>query len=510
MGVFQKLLSQTAIYGLSTVVGRLLNYLLVPLYLRVLAPVEYGVVADFYAFAAFGAIIFLYGMETAYFRFSKENGKSAYHTAFASVFWTSIIIAGLLILFKSPIAAATQYSGNEQYVVWFATILMLDALTAIPFARLRNENKAFTFASIKLLNIALNIGFNLFFLVYCKQNLSSLPDWFISWYSSFDAPAFIFLANLIANASSALLLLPRFKIERIFPDWKLWRSMLLYALPLVLVGLSGMVNEVLDRILLKELLPMGIEEARAQVGIYGAVYKIATLMALLTQAFRMAAEPFFFEQGKEKAAGIVFAKLMEYFVGVAALFYVWVNVFLYYPHKCCDQFTLARWIIGTEHEEYYSGLDVVPILFMANILFGIYYNLSAWYKLSDKTIYGAMISLGGALVTIIGNIITIPTYGFRGSAWTTLICFLLMVAASYLMSRKHFPIPYKLSKILMLLLLAIGFVWIQDQILTNAFITRIWMVLSIKLFFCLTFTMIIINSLKLNKILNLSFLSKKT
>jgi O-antigen/teichoic acid export membrane protein len=200
---------------------------------------------------------------------------------------------------------------------------------------------------------------------------------------------------------------------------------------------------------------------------------------------------------------------MEYFVGISALFYVWVNVFLYYPHDCCDQFTLAHWIIGKEHEEYYTGLDIVPVLFMANILFGMYYNLSVWYKLSDKTIYGAMISFGGALVTIAGNIITIPVYGFRGSAWTTLVCFTLMVTMSYLLSRKHFPIPYKLSRIFFFILLAIGFVWLQDILLEKAFITRAWMVMSIKLFFTSAFTMIIISSLKLNKRLNLNFLKKK-
>lgn len=420
MNPLKKLLNQTAIYGLSSVVGRLLNYLLVPLYTRYFLPEEYGVVTEFYAYVAFLVIVLTYGFETAFFRFSKKEdaSKTVYSTALISLIITSLIFVVLVLLNSLDIASWMGYIGNKEYVEWFAIIIALDAISSISFAKLREQNKAIRFAFIRLTNIFINIGLNLYFIVFKELGIE-----------------YIFIANLISSIIILLLLSP----EMMASSWKfdkvLWKKMMVYAFPLLIAGLAGMTNETIDRILLKHLLPSS-SNAIAEIGLYGAFYKLSIIMTLFIQTFRFAAEPFFFAQEKEKNSKLIYADVMRYFTIVMA--FIFLGVTTYYD--------LIKGFLGSNYHDE-RGFLVVSILLLANLFLGIYYNLSIWYKLSEKTKYGAYLSIFGAIITIALNFILIPIIGFEGSAWATLVCYFSMTVASYYIGKKHYPIPYNIKLI---------------------------------------------------------------
>ena len=440
MNPLKKLAGQTVIYGLSSVVGRLLNYLLVPLYTRYFLPSEYGVVTELYAYVAFLVVILTYGIETAFFRYSQRvpNKKSVYSTALISLLITSCIFVSIIYFNASPISNWLQYPEFPEYIRWFTIIIGLDAVSAISFAKLREQNKAIRFALVRLLNIFINIGLNLFFIIYCpyalEKGLSSV-EFVNSVYSADIGVGYIFIANLIASVVTFLMLLPEMiKSVWIF-DKSLWKQMMIYGLPLLIAGLAGMTNETIDRILLKHLLPSTVNSS-SELGLYGAFYKLSILMILFIQTFRFAAEPFFFAQEKEKNARKVYADVMKYFVIITS--FIFLSVSLFYD-----------FIILFLGENYHDprGFKVVSILLAANLFLGIYYNLSIWYKLSEKTKYGAYLSMFGAVITLCLNFILIPKIGFVGSAWATLICYVSMTVASYYLGRKHYKIPYPLKRI---------------------------------------------------------------
>lgn len=439
MNPLNKLAGQTAIYGLSSIVGRLLNYLLVPLYTRYFTTAEYGEVTTLYAYVAFLVIILNYGMETAFFRFSQreDNKRLVYSTSLISLLFSSLLFVVLMWVNADAIAAALNFQGHPEYIQWFALIVGLDAVSSISFAKLREQNKAARFALIRVVNIFINIGLNLFFIIYCpfalKNNLPS-ADFISSIYNANMGIAYIFIANLVASISTILMLLP----EMIHSAWRfshtLWKKMMVFALPLAFAGLAGITNETIDRILLSHLLPTSI--AASEVGIYGAYYKLSIIMTLFVQTFRFAAEPFFFAQEKEQNAKKVYADVMKYFTIITA--FIFLAVMIYYG--------LVQQFIGVNfHDE--RGAVIVPILLLANLFLGIYYNLAVWFKLTEKTRYGAYLSLFGALITLGLNFALIPILGFEGSAWATLICYAAMAIASYLLGKKHYPIPYNLKRI---------------------------------------------------------------
>lgn len=450
MSLLKKLASQTAVYGLSTIVGRLLNYLLVPLYTRVFIPAEYGVVTEMYAYVGFFTVLFTYGMETAFFRFSEKTieKNKVYSTAFISVLISTLMLCTILMVFTPVWSVLLQYENHPEYITWFALILGLDALTAIPFANLRQQNKAFAFASIKLLNIAINIGINIFFLVLCPKWVNDYE--FIQMiYNPAIGVGYVFIANLVASGITLLLLLPNMLNKKWVFDFLLWKQMIVYALPLLVVGFAGITDELLGRVLLKWLLPYDEAENLRLLGIYGANYKLAVLIALFTQAYRFAAEPLFFSQSNKDNAKQLYADMMRYFVIVQCGLFLMIMLFI-------DYFKL---FIGTA---YLEGLSVVPILLLANIALGIYYNLSIWYKLTDKTILGAYVSIFGALVTIVLNIILIPIWGYFGSACATLSCYTLMVLVSWWLGQKYFPVNYQWKKLLSYMAIAIG-IWLAKE-----------------------------------------------
>lgn len=439
MNPLKKLAGQTAIYGLSSIVGRLLNYLLVPLYTRYFSTAEYGEVTTLYAYVAFLVVILTYGMETAFFRFSQneQDKKSVYSTSLISLLISSAIFIILMFMNAASIANALNFDGHPEYIQWFALIVGLDAVSSISFAKLREQNKAARFALIRLLNIFINIGLNLFFIIYCpyaiKNNLPS-ADFVQSIYSQSIGIGYIFIANLVASIVTIVLLFPEMIAARWRFQLQLWKKMILFALPLMIAGLAGITNETIDRILLAHLLPEEI--AASEVGIYGAYYKLSIIMTLFIQTFRFAAEPFFFAQEKEQNAKNVYADVMKYFTIISATIFLLVMIY----------FDLVQQFIGASFHDP-RGQIIVPVLLFANLFLGIYYNLAIWFKLTGKTRYGAYLSLFGAIVTLGVNFALIPVLGFEGSAWATLLCYFLMTLLSYYLGRKHYPIPYDLKRI---------------------------------------------------------------
>ncbi|MDX5347969.1 MAG: polysaccharide biosynthesis C-terminal domain-containing protein [Hymenobacteraceae bacterium] len=486
MSVARKLVGQTAAYGLSTIIGRAITYLLVPIYTAIFAPAELGVQVVLYAYVAFFNILFTYGMETAYFRFANKPGadrQHLYNHVMSLLLVTSAVFTGLLLLFSDQIAELVGYPQYPEYVRWLAWVLGIDAVAAIAFARLRLENKAIRFATIRLFNIFLTVGANIFFLVICRniyqgdylQQLRPLIQYI---YDPELGVGYIFLINLGAN----LLLLPffwrQFTTFKFKIDKELLRPMLVYAYPLMFMGLAGMVNEVLDRILLKSYLPENFYQGlsnEAVVGIYGNCYKLAIFMSLAIQAFRYAAEPFFFSQAQEKNSPATFALIMKWFVIACAFIFLFISANL-------EDFALLL-----RRESYRQGIMVVPVLLMANLFLGVYYNLSVWFKLTDKTHYGTFISFGGAAVTILLNLLLIPVIGYFGAAFTTLACYFSMALASYVLGQKYFPVPYPVKTMAAYVLAAVALAAAALYVPVSDF----WLRHAWHLLLCITFVAII-------------------
>jgi len=429
----KRLASQTAVYGVSSVLGRFLNYLLVPLYTYTFVPADYGVVAELYAYMGFLAV------ETGYFRF-RETGDWAPETVFATVLRFLILVNGAFFLLayvlQQPIAEVLRYASHPEYVWWVAAILGLDSVGAVAFARLRAENRAVRFASIKLTEIGVNIGLNLFFIVLCREAFEANPQSLLGrlWDPNVGV-GYVFLANLAASGFKLLLLSPELQGATKGFDGLLFRKLIRYSLPMVIIGLAGVVNEMLDRAALKYLLPYDLETNLAQLGIYGACYKLSILMTLFIQAFRYAGEPFFFAHAKQSDARRTYAIVLNWFVIFCVFIFLLVTLYL-------DVF---QYFVGAAYRE---GLHVVPVLLFANLLLGVYVNLSIWYKLTDRTLMGAWVSLGGSAITVAMLLWLVPVYGYSGAAWAHLVCYASMVAASYLLGRKYYPVPYDLRRVL--------------------------------------------------------------
>ena len=463
MASIKRLAGQTAVYGIPTILGRFLQYLMVWLLTRVFLIGQYGVISVFYAYASFLMVVLTYGMETAFFRFSEkeEDKDSVFSTGMISLLITSGSFIFLASVFSGVIAGWIDYPDKARYVIWFAWMLGLDALVAIPFARLRSQNKAGRFATFKMINILTNIFLTLFFILLCPfiwknhpsmQGILSLvyrPDWGIEY---------VFIANLAASVITLFLLLPMILKMKWKMHNKLWKRMLLYALPLLFAGLAGMVNETLDRLMLRYLLPFSREVNEAQVGIYSACYKISILITLFVQAYRFAAEPFFFAHAREKDARQTYARIMDYFVIVILSTFLVTLLFL-------DDIFLH--LID---KQYWVGKGVIPVLMLANIFLGIYYNLSIWYKLTGKTIWGAWFSVTGAVITLSLNFWWIPLssnhliHGYMGSAWATFICYGSMMVIAYLLGQNYYPVPYNIRKFMGYFVLAMVIYGISSNV----------------------------------------------
>lgn len=444
MNPLKKLAGQTLVYGLGTIVPRLLNYfLLTPFYTRVFITGEYGVITELYAYVAFLLVLLTYGMETAFFRFAEKepDPKKVFSTSIVSLLITSLLFVLLVVVFNQPIADLIKYGDHPEYITMFSIIVALDAFTSIPFAYLRKKNKALRFSIIKIVNVAVNVALNFFFLWLAPKMLAANPEsWVTAVYDPSIGVGYAFIANLIASGITLLLLLPDIVSVRPVVDKELLRRMLRYAFPLLIVGLAGMVNEVADKIIFKYLLivPDGVPDPEAyamgQLGIYGAAYKLSVLMTLFIQMFRYAAEPFFFAQVKDENAKQVYADVMKYFILFGLFIFLGVTLFV----------DVVKYFIGPDYRE---GLFILPIVLMANLLLGITFNLSIWYKLNDMTRYGAYIALAGAFITIVMNVLLVPRFSYLGSATGHLSAYIVMVLLSYYWGQKFYRINYQLGRI---------------------------------------------------------------
>ena len=445
MSVLKTVYKQTFIYGLATVVPRMLSFLLVRLHTdkSVLENVaDYGDVSIIFAYFVLFNVILAYGMETAFFRFfNKEPSKAkVLSTATISIIASSIGFLGLGLLFQQQIADLTHIHVN--YITLVVWTLFLDALVIIPFAYLRAQGKPIKYTAVKLTNVVVNLALNIFLLVYLKALSADNSIWDSIYIANFEV-SYIFIANLVASAVTLLILLPfYFKINYKI-DTVLWKKMLRYALPVLVSGVAFSVNETFDRVLLERLLPESI--AKTSVGMYSACYKLALFMMLFATAYRLGIEPFFFSQSKTKDATKNYAKILEFFVICGALILLIVVVFV-------DVLKL----ILIPNEAYWEAMKVVPILLLAYLFLGIYHNLSVWYKITDRTKFGAYISVIGAGITLLVNLMFITSFNYMASAMATLAAYFSMMLLSYYFGRKHYPIPYNIKKIGLYLALSIS------------------------------------------------------
>lgn len=463
MSLLKKLASDTAAYGLSSILARLINYIFSFIIVKAVTTAEYGDYTKFYAYAGFLQVVLTHGMETSYFRFNTKGGKQpkAFATGFLSMVIFSFVFLLLSYVFQIRIAEMVRVAGNPEFVLFFAWIMAFDTFAALPFASLRANNKAIKFAVYRVVNIIVFIGFILLLLFW-------LPKWYdqgvisgqlwTKYYNPDYGVGYVFIANLIASIITFLLLFGELKQLKSGIDMSLYKKMLPYALPIMLVGFAGMINEMLSRVMMEYLLPYDAYTNKEILGVFGFNYKFAMLITLFLQAYRYAAEPFFFANSENANAKYVYSKSMHYFIIAGCFIFLGVMVMIPFIQKILISF-------DTKYIEYFEGQNVVPILLAANLLLGIYFNLSTWYKVTDKTHIGAMIAIFGAGMTFLLNWIMIPRFGYTGAAVSTLLCYLSMVIVGYIAELKYYPIPYNLKGgaffIAFTFLLWKGFEWIN-------------------------------------------------
>ncbi len=439
MNHLKQLAGQTVIYGLSINIYRLLNYLVVPLHTNlIIDTAKYGVITNLYGYAAILLALLTYGMETGYFRFSSKykNREDVYSSIIVSLFFTSGLFIFLMYLYSGQIANFIQYPQNPEYIRWFGIIIGLDAFTSIPMAKLRKLGRPLKFAFVNLISIIVYIIINVFFLWLVPAIIESNPDSFLKeYYDPEELVKYVFIANIFQSIVKTLLLSKEiFDVKLVF-NWKLFREILRYSWPILFVSFFGLLSQNIEKVIMPFLIP-NREVAAEMLGIYGACFKLGAFIVLFNQMFRYAADPFFFSKENETNAKDIYADVMKYFVLFSVVIFLVVSVYL----------DIFKFIIGSD---YWAGLEIVPIILLANVFQGILYNLSFWYKLTDKTKYGLLISFIGALIVIVLNIILVPKIGYVGSAIGYFSSFFIMSIISYFIGRKHYKINYETGKILL-------------------------------------------------------------
>ena len=441
----KKLASETIFYGFATILPRTLNFLLVPLHTRVFAQEAYGDVSELYGYVAFFNIVFLFGMETAFFRFTNKEGldpAKVFRMTQTVVSAISVFLSGIFLIFYRSIAQVFSIS-ESRIIVWICLTMLVDAMVAIPFARLRQQNKVLRFTSFKLINITLLIGFNVYFL----------------WLSGNPNPGIelVFLANFLANAAYVIFFFKDLISWKPLFDRKLSPEILSYSYPVVLTGLAGMTNEMFSRISIDNWLPKDFYPGKSAdyvQGVFAACYRFSVFMSLVVMAFRFAAEPFFFSKSSDKNSPELFAKINHYFILIASAIMVGI----------CLNLDWLKYFIDAG---YWEGLNIVPVLLLGYIFLGVYYNISIWFKVTDRTHFGTIITFVGAGVTVGLNYILIPAYGIMGSSLVTLICYFSMTALCYGIGQRYYPVPYTLGKDLGIITMACLIVFVNDKIVIN-------------------------------------------
>ena len=446
MSVFKKLFKQTFIYGLATVLPRALAIFLVPLYVLVLGKEQFGVYASLMAFLILGNVLLSYGMETAFFRFiNREDSQKekVQSTALTSLTVSTVLFLVLTLSVKSEIA--TYLNFKVDFITYGLLILAMDALVVIPFVWLRANEQPTRYAIIKIVNVGINLGFNLFFFLLLPILAKNDPNSFWNTINLEEGKvAYVFISNLIASSITFLILAPLYFKMKLSFDLVIWKKMMKYAFPVLIAGIAFSINEAFDKILLRYLLPSDI--ADSELGMYAACYKLGVFMTLFATAFRLGIEPFFFNHSKSENAKETYAIITKYFTILGSFILLFVVVYI----------DLFKQILIPD-SSFWDALVIVPIILLANLCLGIYHNLSVWYKVTDRTKFGAYISVFGAMITLSLNFLLIPIISYKGSAIATLAAYGSMMVVSYFLGRKHYKVPYDLKKIGFYLLLSIVF-----------------------------------------------------
>ncbi len=445
MNPLKKLFKQTFVYGLATVLPRMLSFILVPIYTEVMAPGLYGEVSVIFAWFAIFNVVLAYGMETAFFRFynKAENKKTVVSTSLISILGTTVLFMLIGLFFQTNLA--NMLSISVDYIRYVLFILVLDALVVVPFAWLRANEKPMKYAIIKIANVAINLGLNVFFLLVLPGIFKNNPDTFLqALYKPNFEISYIFISNLIASGITLLLMFKLYvRIKYVF-DIQLWKNMMKYAAPVLVAGIAFSINEVFDRVLLEKLLPENV--ASSKVGMYSACYKISLFMTLFATAFRMGIEPFFFSHSNSENPQKTYAQITNYFVILGSIILLTVVVF-------ADVLK----VLIVRDSDYWEAMPIVPIIVLASFFLGIYHNLSVWYKVTDRTKFGGYISMIGAILTIVINYVFIEHFEYMASAVATLVAYGTMMGLSLYFGRMYYPIPYNFRKIVFYLGLSIIF-----------------------------------------------------
>jgi len=452
----KKLTGDTAIYGVSSIIGRFLNWWLNPYWTYIfINQAEIGKIINIYAYVAFLFVFLTYGMETGFFRFAsgKKDKDLVFSTSLISIFSSSILFVLAIILFKDNLAVALDIGGKPEFIVIMGITIALDVISTIPFAKLRLQLRPLRFAYIKFINIGINIGLNFFFLSICPLIEKHFPNTLFSNLYHFEyGIGYVFIANLISSVVTLILLIPEMNVRLNF-NRKLMGKMLNYSFPILIVGITGMINQNIDKILLPKLLPES-DEPMKQLGIYGTAFKMAVLLNMFIQAFRFAFEPFFFSQKSDGETNKMYVVIMKYFTIIGLVIFLGMSTF-------------SDLIMSINAPQYREGVAVVPIILLANLFMGIYFTLSLWYKLTDKTRFGAYFGILGSIITIVLNIVLIPVMGYYASAFAILSCFVVMTVASYLLGNKYYPLKYDIKNFMFYLILSLVFFAIYWMIRTD-------------------------------------------
>lgn len=426
MSKIKKLAGQTVLYGLGSIVPRMLNFLLLPLHTRgMFSEEQYGVITQLMAVVAVVNIIFMFGMETTFFRFSNKEGadrRKIFNIAQTVVLLISVPISIVFIVLASPIASSLHVGDHPDFIIYLSLVMLIDAIVAIPFAQLRLQNQALKFAAMKIINVLIIIGLNLYFLKVIYDPAINV--------------GYVFIANLAANAFYLLFFIKELFSWRPVLDKIMAPLMFRYAFPIMITGIAGMYNEMFSRLSLEYWLPEGFYKnmsRSAAVGVFGACYKLAVFMNLGIQAFRYAAEPFFFSNAADKTSPALFARINHYFVITCCAVLLGISINL----------DILQYLMDAD---FRRGLNIVPVLLLAYLFLGVYYNFSVWFKVTDKTHYGTIITVIGAIITIAGNYFLIPLFGFMGSSWAAVLCYFFMAVMCYVIGQKFHPIPYAIGK----------------------------------------------------------------
>ena len=441
MSGIKKLAGQTLWYGVPTIASRFLGYLMnmaLPFFISM--PGKTADLVQVYTIIPFLNVVYAYGLETAYFRFSQTHDKQKlYNTLSLSLLYSSILFSVALILCKDLIVSGADLQAHPDYVLWMIAIIAVDNLNTLPFARLRQENRPKRYAFARVMGIVINLAVVIFFLGVVPKILAGNPDSFLRHIYNKDLGlGYYLLGNLCGSLFTLLILFKEIKKVRFQFDMPLWKEVMRYSAPLIIVGLGGMINDVLSRLIYRHVVDLPRAEADHELGIFANIFRLALLITIMIQAFRMAAEPFFFNRSKDENAPKIYARVMKFFVIACCFMFLLIGLFL-------DVF---RWIFTTfANPRWAEGLDVVPLLALGNIFLGIYYNLSVWYKLTNKNTYGAVITVIGAVITIALNIVLIPRLHYTGAALATFCCYLFMMVSSYVLGQKYYPVPYAVKKL---------------------------------------------------------------